>query len=122
MNITRFTGGAVIAGDPDHPANFGKLLRRLRIDPKGTIGFRFAKIDIGKCGGVDQNIEIKAANRFGDFPVVLQIEHLVIEANEIEWIAECAHERRSEPALALGWHSVSPISRQPRLIPGAGGS
>ena len=78
------------------PANFRENTRRFRIDQKGLIALRLAKIDIRKCGGIDKNIEILRAQFLAHFIKIRQINVCAINTSDIESFPIFAHERRAE--------------------------
>jgi hypothetical protein len=79
------------------PANFGENARRFRINQKGLITLRLTKIDIGKCSGIDKQIETRRPQFLVQLIEIREIQLRVIKTNDVESFSIFAHERSAKP-------------------------
>ncbi len=73
------------------PTNLGEHTRRFGVDPKSLIRLCFAKIDIGKCGSVNEYIEVCPIEFPPNLIKIREIELCVIEAGDVEFVSVLAH-------------------------------
>ena len=76
--------------------DFPQNTRRFSVDPKGLLPFRFAKIDIGEGGTVDQNIEVQREKFRFYLLEIPQVELRVIETSDLKFFSILALQGGSE--------------------------
>jgi len=79
------------------PANFGENARRFRINQKGLVALRLAKIDIGECSSIEKKIETRRPQFRVQLIEIRDIQLRVIKTNDVESFSIFAHERSAKP-------------------------
>ena len=90
MNQLRFFLATNLREDP----------RRFGVDLKRLSSLFLAKINIGKRGRIDQNVELEIVDLRMNLFGIGEIELRVIETDDVEFAGELAHERSAEPPAA----------------------
>src|SRR6266699_640692 len=107
------------------PANFGENARRFRINQKGLVALRLAKIDIGKRSSIDKQIETRRPQFLVQLIEIREIQLCVIKTNDVESFSIFAHERGAKPpagAQNYNFHSSAAALHERRCVFSIGGS
>src|ERR1700716_1226186 len=78
-------------------ANLREVSRRFRVDLKRLSFLFFAKINMGKRGRIDQNVELEIVDLRMNLFGIGEIELRVIETDDVEFAGEIAHKRSAAP-------------------------
>ena len=95
VGLALLTVKYVIGAEMNEPrilvlANFRKDARGLRVDPKSLVALPLTKINIGKGGRINENLEIKIIDLRVNFPRITEIDLRVIKCCQSKMTAAFA--------------------------------